>query len=196
MAGRSAGARPASGPSPAPPPAGWPLIPDEPHRDQPLVHHIRPHLPPRALHPLLHLVRERIDQPLPPPRARHRQAPIPQPHQAAHRLRITPHQPNGRVRTPGQVIRLKNLHDFPVILLHGPPSGLRSNDNPEPTAWGTTHHGPTRRQPRQPPQGDQLSAEREMRCPPTRRMACPLSRSNGACSGSLVTPSVVTRLGW
>jgi hypothetical protein len=116
--------------------AGGPLIPLKPHRDQPLVHHIRPHMPPGTIHPLLNLLRERIDQPLPPTRARDRQPPIPPLHMPAHRLRVTPHQLRGRVRAPGQVIRLKNLHDLPVILLHGPPSSPRVQRQPGVHRWG------------------------------------------------------------
>src|SRR5262249_17499363 len=41
------------------------------------------------------------------------------------------------------------------------------------------------------PGGDQLSAEREMRCPPTRRMACPLSSVRGENVG--VDPAVRAR---
>jgi len=113
-------------PMPSPPPGlrlrdrapRGPLIPVEPHRDQSLVHHIRTDMPPGTVHPLLDLVHKRIDQPHPPHRARHHQPPIPTPHMVAHRLRITPGQRRGRVRTPGQIERLKNLHHFPAILLH------------------------------------------------------------------------------
>jgi hypothetical protein len=118
--------RPIRPPMPSPPPRlrlrdrtpGGALIPVEPDRDQPLVDHIRADMPPRTVHPLLDLAHKRIDQPRPPHRARHRQTPIPPLNMAAHRLRITPDQPRGRVRAPGQVERLKNLHHFPVILLH------------------------------------------------------------------------------
>ena len=113
-------------PMPSPPPGlrlrdrapGSALIPLEPDRDQSLVHHIRADMPPGTVHPLLDLVHKRVDQPHPPHRARHRQPPIPPLHMVTHRLGITPGQRRGRVRAPGQVVRLKNLHHFPVILLH------------------------------------------------------------------------------
>jgi hypothetical protein len=54
-------------------------------------------------------------------------------------------------------------------------SGPRVQQHPERTAEGPPTNGPTRRRP-ETAQGDQLSVEREMQCPPTRRLACPLSK--------------------
>jgi hypothetical protein len=91
-----------------------------------------------------------------------------------HRLGV---HPRHRVRTPGGVKSLQNLHDLPVRLLHSPsgeacPSVVRYLER---CPGGTPHFGPTRPAPTFRGKGDQLSAEREMKCPPTRMLACPLS---------------------
>ena len=41
-----------------------PLVPLEPHRDEAFVHHVRADVPLRAVHPLLDLAQERVDQSL------------------------------------------------------------------------------------------------------------------------------------
>jgi hypothetical protein len=61
------------------------IVPVEPHRNQPLVHHVRAHLSMRAVHPLLDFVQERVDQPR--PRTRHRQPPVAVAHPATHAAR-------------------------------------------------------------------------------------------------------------
>ena len=78
------------------------------------------------------------------------------------------------MRAPGQVERLQDIHDLPVILLHGPSTGLGSNSTPERTRGGAPDTDRHAARPRTA-QGDQLSANREMRCPPTGRLTCPLS---------------------
>ncbi len=119
---------PVGAPTPGPPtrlglghrPARGPLIAVEPHHHQPLVGLVCPDAALRAVHPLLDLVQERIDQPRPAAGPFHRPAPIPRLHIAAHRLRIDLGQLRRRMRAAGRVVRLENLHDLPVRLLHGP----------------------------------------------------------------------------
>src|SRR4051794_16067395 len=81
------------------------------------------------------------------------------------------------MRTARGVIRLENLHDLPVRLLHSPSGavrlvcGQRPRDKPRrDPSLRTDTTGP-----RLNGNGDQLSAERETTCPPTGMLDCPLS---------------------
>ena len=168
---------------PSPPPGlrlrdrapGSALIPLQPNRDQSLVHHIRTRTCPRerSTHSSTLSTNGSINRTR-RHGARHRQPPIPPLHMVTSpswdHTRPTP-RPSARTRSSRTPQESPSL---PCLLLIRHSTSLGSNDNPESTAGGTTHDGPTRRQPGQP-QGDQLSAAREMRCPPTERMACPLS---------------------
>jgi hypothetical protein len=120
--------RPVSTPVPGPPrrldlsdrAAGGPLVTDEPHRGQPLVHHIGTDRSIGQLDQLLHLGPERVDQPGPLHRRVDRPALLTSLDVTAHRLGVHPNKSRRRVRTPGGVERFQNLHDLPVRLLHSP----------------------------------------------------------------------------
>jgi len=90
-----------------------------------------------------------------------------------HRLRITLRQMRGRVRATGQIERFEisiiSLSSFSLA----PSTGLGSTTPPPEGPPMTDRHTANQTV----PQGDQPSAEREMRCPPTGRLACPLSPS-------------------
>ena len=110
------------------PPRG-PLIPGEPHRGQPLMHHIGPHLALGPVHPLLDLAHERVDQLGPRHRLRHRPAQIPGLRIPAHCFRIRLAQRRRRMRDPvasnASRISMISLSDF-FTVPQGPSAGVSS----------------------------------------------------------------------
>jgi hypothetical protein len=115
MAGTPDDARPARPSSPPPPPGGA-LGAGEPHRGQLVVHHIRADRPARAVHPLLDLVQELIDQHQPLGSLIRGHARIPQRHVVRHRFVITADQRGRGPQSAGQVKRFQNLHDLLAAL--------------------------------------------------------------------------------
>src|SRR3954465_9537265 len=77
----------------------------------------------------------------------------------------------------GGVERLEDLHDLPVRLLQGPSVdsarlwSKTSSEAPEGPLVSDRHDRPTT----PAEKGDQLSAERELTCPPTGILGCPRS---------------------
>ena len=93
------------------------------HRRELLVHHVSADAALGGIHQFLDLAQERVDHPRSPfpltditPGIAHR-------HVAGHRLLVTPDQPRRRMRAPGQVVGLQDLHHFPGTLHPGVPSG-------------------------------------------------------------------------
>src|SRR3954453_14363991 len=78
----------------------------------------------------------------------------------------------------GGVERFEDLHDLPVRLLQGPSVdsarlwSKTSSEAPEGPLVSDRHDRPTT----PAEKGDQLSAERELTCPPTGILGCPRSR--------------------
>src|SRR3954447_18870499 len=90
----------------------------------------------------------------------------------------------------GGVERFEDLHDLPVRLLQGPSVdsarlwSKTSSEAPEGPLVSDRHDRPTT----PAEKGDQLSAERELTCPPTGILGCPrsvpLGYASGGCRGS------------
>src|SRR4051794_33719681 len=82
----------------------------------------------------------------------------------------------------GGVERFEDLHDLPVRLLQGPSVdsarlwSKTSSEAPEGPLVSDRHDRPTT----PAEKGDQLSAERELTCPPTGILGCPRSADAGA----------------
>src|SRR4051794_38454009 len=80
----------------------------------------------------------------------------------------------------GGVERFEDLHDLPVRLLQGPSVdsarlwSKTSSEAPEGPLVSDRHDRPTT----PAEKGDQLSAERELTCPPTGILGCPRSPPN------------------
>src|SRR4051794_36178207 len=80
----------------------------------------------------------------------------------------------------GGVERFEDLHDLPVRLLQGPSVdsarlwSKTSSEAPEGPLVSDRHDRPTT----PAEKGDQLSAERELTCPPTGILGCPRSHRN------------------
>ncbi len=161
--------------------AGGPLITEKPHRDQPLMQHIGADRTLGDLHNLLDLGHEGVDQLRPAHRLIDRHPGLALGDVGPHRLRVHPRQCCRRMRTPGGVERFENLHDLPVRLLHSPSVGLLGRgQRPRANPGGTSRFGPTRRPTTPTEKGDQLSAGREVTCPPTGILDCPPShRASG-----------------
>src|SRR5690606_37483480 len=104
---------------------------------QSLVDDVGADLARTALDPLLDLRHMLVDDPRSPRRPGHPTAGVASRDVTAHRLRVDPGQLRRRVRTAGGVIRLKNLHDLPVTLLH---ASLRWNCS----RWSKTSSKPRR----------------------------------------------------
>src|SRR3954452_16895212 len=88
----------------------------------------------------------------------------------------------------GGVERFEDLHDLPVRLLQGPSVdsarlwSKTSSEAPEGPLVSDRHDRPTT----PAEKGDQLSAERELTCPPTGILGCP--RSAGRVPAWSITP--------
>src|SRR3954454_7740522 len=89
----------------------------------------------------------------------------------------------------GGVERFEDLHDLPVRLLQGPSVdsarlwSKTSSEAPEGPLVSDRHDRPTT----PAEKGDQLSAERELTCPPTGILGCPRSlprSAGGSVSGT------------
>src|SRR3954453_21876046 len=84
----------------------------------------------------------------------------------------------------GGVERFEDLHDLPVRLLQGPSVdsarlwSKTSSEAPEGPLVSDRHHRPTT----PAEKGDQLSAERELTCPPTGILGCPRSQRSSSAS--------------
>src|SRR3954471_5957151 len=82
----------------------------------------------------------------------------------------------------GGVERFEDLHDLPVRLLQGPSVdsarlwSKTSSEAPEGPLVSDRHDRPTT----PAEKGDQLSAERELTCPPTGILGCPRSPGESA----------------
>src|SRR3954453_18437926 len=82
----------------------------------------------------------------------------------------------------GGVERFEDLHDLPVRLLQGPSVdsarlwSKTSSEAPEGPLVSDRHDRPTT----PAEKGDQLSAERELTCPPTGILGCPRSAGSAA----------------
>src|SRR3954452_5118592 len=91
----------------------------------------------------------------------------------------------------GGVERFEDLHDLPVRLLQGPSVdsarlwSKTSSEAPEGPLVSDRHDRPTT----PAEKGDQLSAERELTCPPTGILGCPRS-SSPRCSPKRVWAAV------
>src|SRR3954462_1228482 len=87
----------------------------------------------------------------------------------------------------GGVERFEDLHDLPVRLLQGPSVdsarlwSKTSSEAPEGPLVSDRHDRPTT----PAEKGDQLSAERELTCPPTGILGCPRSGRATRWSGGL-----------
>src|SRR4051794_5157683 len=85
----------------------------------------------------------------------------------------------------GGVERFEDLHDLPVRLLQGPSVdsarlwSKTSSEAPEGPLVSDRHDRPTT----PAEKGDQLSAERELTCPPTGILGCPRSMPSPKHSG-------------
>src|SRR3954451_199250 len=91
----------------------------------------------------------------------------------------------------GGVERFEDLHDLPVRLLQGPSVdsarlwSKTSSEAPEGPLVSDRHDRPTT----PAEKGDQLSAERELTCPPTGILGCPRSATAPARSTSPLATS-------
>src|SRR4051812_41119053 len=97
----------------------------------------------------------------------------------------------------GGVERFEDLHDLPVRLLQGPSVdsarlwSKTSSEAPEGPLVSDRHDRPTT----PAEKGDQLSAERELTCPPTGILGCP--RSLREPTGDFYpSPSVIDTVTW
>src|SRR4051795_12962041 len=95
----------------------------------------------------------------------------------------------------GGVERFEDLHDLPVRLLQGPSVdsarlwSKTSSEAPEGPLVSDRHDRPTT----PAEKGDQLSAERELTCPPTGILGCPRSNAEtGVCTGGTTTYTIRT----
>ena len=156
--------RPVRPPAPGPPgglqlghrPPGRALRPAIAHRGQLAVHHIGADPAITAVDQLLHLGQERIYRPGTAPGFQRICPGITQRHITGHGLTVSPGQLRRRMRATAQVIRLKNFHDLPARLGHGPSGTVGEMSHLEPTHPGGTTHLRTRRSP-----GDLMTAHQE-----------------------------------
>src|SRR4051794_8392397 len=95
----------------------------------------------------------------------------------------------------GGVERFEDLHDLPVRLLQGPSVdsarlwSKTSSEAPEGPLVSDRHDRPTT----PAEKGDQLSAERELTCPPTGILGCPRSPCNSHFADSCSLAGCTTR---
>src|SRR3954452_3843487 len=91
----------------------------------------------------------------------------------------------------GGVERFEDLHDLPVRLLQGPSVdsarlwSKTSSEAPEGPLVSDRHDRPTT----PAEKGDQLSAERELTCPPTGILGCPRSPPRAAAAILIAAPA-------